>query len=111
MTMSTVFHHDRALELLRAGSENPTADFRDRQPEAIQAVCKQGSRLVVAEKTGWGKSFVYFITTKLLRDPGQGPALLISPERLNAPEFVRSPQCQQTSRLSSSGFRPAKSCR
>jgi superfamily II DNA helicase RecQ len=94
MTMGTVVNHDRALELLRAGFENPTADFRDGQPEAIQAVCKQGSRVLVAEKTGWRKRFVSFIATKLLRDAGQGPALLISPERLNAPEFVRGPLAQ-----------------
>jgi ATP-dependent DNA helicase RecQ len=31
------------------------------------------------QKTGWGKSFVYFIATKLLRESGSGPALLISP--------------------------------
>ncbi len=31
------------------------------------------------QRTGWGKSFVYFIATKLLREAGQGPALLISP--------------------------------
>jgi ATP-dependent DNA helicase RecQ len=79
MTMNTVFNHDRALELLRAGSENPSADFRDGQLVAIQAVCEQGSRVLVVQKTGWGKSFVYFIATKLLRDAGQGPALLISP--------------------------------
>jgi ATP-dependent DNA helicase RecQ len=77
--MSTVFDHDRALELLRAGSGNPAADFRDGQLTAIQAVCKQGSRVLVVQKTGWGKSFVYFIATKLLRDAGRGPALLISP--------------------------------
>ena len=34
---------------------------------------------MVVQKTGWGKSFVYFIATKLLRDGGNGPALLISP--------------------------------
>ena len=79
MTMNTVFNHDRALELLRAGSENQSADFRDGQLVAIQAVCEQGSRVLVVQKTGWGKSFVYFIATKLLRDAGQGPALLISP--------------------------------
>jgi ATP-dependent DNA helicase RecQ len=77
--MSTVFNHSRALELLRAGSRNPAADFRDGQLTAIQAVCKQGSRVLVVQKTGWGKSFVYFIATKLLRDAGRGPALLISP--------------------------------
>ena len=37
------------------------------------------SRVLVVQKTGWGKSFVYFIATKLLREAGRGPALLISP--------------------------------
>ncbi len=36
-------------------------------------------RLLVVQKTGWGKSLVYFIATKLLREQGSGPALLISP--------------------------------
>ena len=35
--------------------------------------------LLVVQKTGWGKSNVYFIAAKLLRDQGAGPALLISP--------------------------------
>ncbi|MEB3354431.1 MAG: RecQ family ATP-dependent DNA helicase, partial [Cyanobacteriota bacterium] len=53
--------------------------FRDGQMEAIQAVCASSSRVLVVQKTGWGKSFVYFIATKLLRESGRGPALLISP--------------------------------
>ena len=36
-------------------------------------------RLLVVERTGWGKSFVYFIATRLLREAGRGPALLVSP--------------------------------
>jgi len=36
-------------------------------------------RLLVVQKTGWGKSSVYFIATKLLREDGLGPAILISP--------------------------------
>lgn len=36
-------------------------------------------RLLVVRKTGWGKSFVYFIATRLLREAGMGPALLVSP--------------------------------
>ena len=36
-------------------------------------------RLLVVQKTGWGKSFVYFIATKILRESGEGPTLLISP--------------------------------
>ena len=35
--------------------------------------------MLVVQKTGWGKSFVYFIATKLLREAGTGPALLVSP--------------------------------
>lgn len=38
-----------------------------------------GGRLLVIQRTGWGKSFVYFIACKLLREQGHGPALLISP--------------------------------
>lgn len=35
--------------------------------------------MLVVQRTGWGKSFVYFIATKLLREAGEGPALLVSP--------------------------------
>jgi ATP-dependent DNA helicase RecQ len=69
----------RALELLRIGSERADATFRDGQEEAIRHVVKGRGRLLVVQKTGWGKSFVYFIATKLLRDGGSGPALLVSP--------------------------------
>lgn len=41
----SVFDKSKALELLRRGSSNHSADFRDGQLEAIQAVCKQGSRV------------------------------------------------------------------
>jgi ATP-dependent DNA helicase RecQ len=44
------------------------ADFRDGQLEAIRSVCSQSSRMLVVHKTGWGKSFVYFIACKLLRE-------------------------------------------
>ena len=69
----------RALELLRAGSRQDGATFREGQEEAIRYVVEGRGRLLVVQKTGWGKSFVYFIATKLLREAGQGPALLISP--------------------------------
>ncbi len=74
-----VFDAARALALLRQGSANPGAHFRKGQLQAIEAVCELGSRLLVVQKTGWGKSFVYFIACRLLRDAGRGPALLISP--------------------------------
>jgi ATP-dependent DNA helicase RecQ len=69
----------RALELLRLGSGHATATFRDGQEAAIRHVVEGRGRLLVVQKTGWGKSFVYFIATKLLRETGNGPALLISP--------------------------------
>lgn len=69
----------RALELLRLGSGLSDATFRDGQEEAISHIVEGRGRLLVVQRTGWGKSFVYFIATKLLREEGHGPALLISP--------------------------------
>ena len=69
----------RALELLRAGTGQRHAKFREGQEEAIRHVVEGRGRLLVVQRTGWGKSFVYFIATKLLREAGAGPALLISP--------------------------------
>jgi len=73
------YDQKRALQLLRSGSGNAKASFRDGQEEAIRYVVDGKGRLLVVQKTGWGKSFVYFIATKLLRETGSGPALLISP--------------------------------
>ena len=69
----------RALKLLRIGSLCADAIFRDGQEDAIRYVVEGRGRLLVVQRTGWGKSFVYFIATKLLRESGTGPALLISP--------------------------------
>ncbi|MBU5719116.1 RecQ family ATP-dependent DNA helicase, partial [Pseudomonas aeruginosa] len=69
----------RALELLQIGSGSADANFRDGQEDAIRHIVEGKGRLLVVQKTGWGKSFVYFIATKLLREEGSGPALLISP--------------------------------
>lgn len=68
-----------ALQLLRIGSGRGDATFRDGQEDAIRHIVEGKGRLLVVQKTGWGKSFVYFIATKLLREAGAGPALLISP--------------------------------
>ncbi|HWO99223.1 MAG TPA: DEAD/DEAH box helicase [Methylococcus sp.] len=69
----------RALALLRHGVGQADAAFRVGQVEAIRYIVEGRGRLLVIQKTGWGKSFVYFIATKLLREGGSGPALLISP--------------------------------
>src|SRR6056297_1194613 len=73
------FNRERALELLRTGTANPSATFREGQEAAIHHLVKGNGRMLVIEKTGWGKSSVYFIATKMLRERGMGPALLISP--------------------------------
>lgn len=60
--------------MLGAGSQ-----FRQGQWEAIEAVVVRRQRALIVQRTGWGKSIVYFLATKLLRDQGAGPTLLISP--------------------------------
>jgi ATP-dependent DNA helicase RecQ len=66
------------LKLLRQ-MLGPEADFRPGQWEAIEAVAVRRERVLVVQRTGWGKSLVYFLATKLLRDRSAGPTLLISP--------------------------------
>lgn len=56
----------------------PGASFRDGQREAIEAVLR-GERTLVVQRTGWGKSLVYWLATRVLRDRGRGPTLVISP--------------------------------
>ena len=73
------YNAQRMIELLRLGAGQPDTRFREGQEEAIRHIVEGRGRLLVVQKTGWGKSFVYFIATKLLREAGQGPALLISP--------------------------------
>ena len=73
------YNATRSLELLRLGSGIPDAQFREDQEAAVRHVVEGRGKLLVVQKTGWGKSFVYFISTKLLRENGSGPALLISP--------------------------------
>ena len=68
-----------ALRLLRAAVGDPQAAFRDGQLEAITDLVEQRKRLLVVQRTGWGKSAVYFISARLLRDRGAGPTLIISP--------------------------------
>lgn len=73
------FDEKRALALLRIATQSPSATFRDGQEAAIRHVVEGRGRLLVVQKTGWGKSFVYFIATLLLREQGAGPTLLVSP--------------------------------
>lgn len=54
------------------------AEFREGQYEAIQSVL-ENKRTLVVQKTGWGKSLIYFLSTRILRDMGKGPTIIISP--------------------------------
>jgi len=75
----TVELKNRARLLLQIALNNTQADFRDGQWEAIASLIEERSKLLVVQRTGWGKSLVYFLATRLLRDRGAGPTLLISP--------------------------------
>ena len=55
------------------------ADFRDGQFEAIEALVHRRARVLVVQRTGWGKSAVYFVATALRRAAGAGPTVIISP--------------------------------
>ena len=68
-----------AEQLLQTSLSNPQAQFRDGQWEAIDALVNQRKKLLVVQRTGWGKSSVYFIATKLLREKGFGPTIIVSP--------------------------------
>jgi ATP-dependent DNA helicase RecQ len=69
----------QAQELLKKALANSEATFRDGQWEAIDALVNQRQKLLVVQRTGWGKSSVYFISAKIFRDRGMGPTIIISP--------------------------------
>lgn len=69
----------QAQQLLRVALDNTDAEFRDGQWEAIDALVNHRRKLLVIQRTGWGKSSVYFISTKIFRDRGMGPTIIVSP--------------------------------
>ncbi len=77
--MSSSFSSKRARRLLRKLTGDSEAAFRDDQLEVIQQLVDNRGRVLLVQRTGWGKSAVYFIATKMLRDAGLGPTLLVSP--------------------------------
>lgn len=76
---TTTDTRDRALDRLRALVGRPDAQFHDGQFEAISALVDDHRRALVVQRTGWGKSAVYFVATMLLRERGAGPTILVSP--------------------------------
>ncbi|MEU4016606.1 DEAD/DEAH box helicase [Microbacterium sp. NPDC028030] len=70
---------DAARAALRELVGRHDADFHDGQHEAIAALVEGRRRALVVQRTGWGKSAVYFVATLLLRREGAGPTVLVSP--------------------------------
>ena len=68
----------RAHELLR-DLAGPEANFREHQLEAVRDLVDDRARVLCVQRTGWGKSAVYFLAAALLRERGAGPALIVSP--------------------------------
>jgi ATP-dependent DNA helicase RecQ len=68
----------RAEQLLKQAL-GADSQFRAGQLEAIVGLVEQRARVLVVQRTGWGKSVVYFVATRLLRDQALGPTILISP--------------------------------
>lgn len=68
-----------ALAVLRELVGHPEAAFHEGQFEAIEALVDGGRRALVVQRTGWGKSAVYFVASLLLRRRGAGPTLIVSP--------------------------------
>src|SRR3954466_2721931 len=69
---------DEAERHLRALA-GPDATLRDDQWRAIEALVDGHRRALVVQRTGWGKSAVYFVATALLRAQGAGPTVIVSP--------------------------------
>src|SRR5215472_13501442 len=81
--------HDSAVTdrvALRAEAESvlralagERARLREDQWQAIEALVAEHRRCLVVQRTGWGKSAVYFVATVLLRSRGAGPTVIVSP--------------------------------
>lgn len=72
-------NRNQAEGLLKTATDNPEASFREGQWEAIDTLVNKKEKLLVVQHTGWGKSAVYFIGTKIFRDQDLGPTIIISP--------------------------------
>ncbi|WP_300437118.1 RecQ family ATP-dependent DNA helicase [Zoogloea sp.] len=68
-----------ALQHLRQAMAIPTLEFRDGQWEAIDHIVNQRGKVLCVQRTGWGKSMVYFVSAKLMRGEGAGATVIISP--------------------------------
>lgn len=70
---------DRALGALRRLVGREDVEFRGGQLEAVESLVSDRARVLVVQRTGWGKSAVYFVATALRREQGAGPTIIVSP--------------------------------
>ncbi len=70
--------YDECLEYLRV-IVGPQAEFQEDQFEAIQSCINQGSKTLLVQKTGWGKSAVYFVAAKYLLKNNNKMTVIVSP--------------------------------
>lgn len=68
-----------AQSLLRDAMAAPDADFRTGQWEAIDHIVNRRGKVLCIQRTGWGKSMVYFVAARLMRAHGSGVTLIVSP--------------------------------
>lgn len=72
-------NRNEAEALLRKSVGKADAEFHPGQWEAIDALVNRREKMLVVQRTGWGKSSVYFISTRILRERGMGPTIIVSP--------------------------------
>lgn len=70
---------DEARQLLQRLVGDPAAAFREGQWDAVRDLVEHRRRVLVVQRTGWGKSAVYFVATGMLRTRGHGPTVIVSP--------------------------------
>lgn len=69
----------QAEKILQKAVGHADVSFRPGQWEAIDLLVNGRRKSLVVQRTGWGKSGIYFISTRILRDRGFGPTLIVSP--------------------------------
>lgn len=77
--MEMLWTEDKALNLLKMSLNNQNARFRHGQWETINQLVNHSHKILLVQRTGWGKSVVYFISARILRDQKRGPTIIISP--------------------------------
>lgn len=78
-SLDGVVGREAAEAVLRRLVGRDDARLREDQWTAIEALVARQRRVLVVQRTGWGKSAVYFVATSLLREAGEGPTVIVSP--------------------------------